>query len=391
MKVALVSFRFLAPGGVETNVWETAVGLRRAGADVTVFAGDLYDEGRWERRTDRPARVDGVAIEWFPTVRRMIPFVTMPMFPGLIDGLARVGPDIVHAHSHRYGHVLQSALYCAAGRAALVVSAHYHPADRRESTVKRVLLRGQDVLFGATAYRIARRIVVETERERRLLRPFAPAGKIVTIPPGIDVDAWKAEESMETPFPLPPRYVLYAGRIAPNKGLELLLSALATVPAPRRPALVLMGRDWGERARLQAEAARLGIAPQVHWLGHVHSRADYRAVFRRAAAFVLPSEWEAFGIVLLEAMAAGTPIVATSVGGVPEVLQEGRCGRLVPFGDATALARAIVEVDTDAAGTQALVEQARRRVEGFTWERAISRHLELYRGLRAGRRSTPAA
>lgn len=391
MKVALVTFRFLAPGGVETNVLETAQRLRRAGVEVTVFAGDLFDESRWERRRDRPESVDGIAVRWFPVVKRQIPFVTMPMFPGLVPALARADPDVVHAHSHRYGHVLQSALYSLGSRTPLIVSAHYHPADRRENAWKRMLLRGQDLAFGSTAYRVARRVVVETELERELVRPFAPATRLRVIPPGIDLDAWKADSGTELPFPVPSRYLLYAGRIAPNKGLEMLVRALALIPAERRLALVLMGRDWGMRERLEAEAAGLGVAGQLHWLGHVDRPAVWREVFRRAHAFVLPSEWEAFGLVLLEAMAAGVPIVATGVGGVPEVLEGGRCGRIVPYGDPAALARALTEVDGQPEETRETVGRASSRVEQFTWDRSVQRHLELYRELLDGRRTTPAA
>jgi len=94
---------------------------------------------------------------------------------------------------------------------------------------------------------------------------------------------------------------------------------------------------------------------------------------------VLPSEWEAFGLVLLDAMAAGTPIVATAVGGVPDVLDEGRAGRLVPYDDSPALAAALRSVLEDPDTTRRLVRTATDRVLGFDWAESVARHRALYR------------
>jgi glycosyltransferase involved in cell wall biosynthesis len=153
-------------------------------------------------------------------------------------------------------------------------------------------------------------------------------------------------------------------------------------PAERIPTFI-MGRDWGMRPGLELQARRLGIEHDLIWLGHVEDPSIYRAVFRRAAAFLFPSEWEAFGLVLLEAMAAGVPIVATAVGGVPEVLDGGRAGRLVPYGDPDALAAGIREALGSPEKSAALVAVGRRRVQNFSWDRVIEDHLALYRELAA--------
>lgn len=381
MRVAHVTLRFDAPGGVETNVREVAKGLRSAGDDVTVFASDLYDEARWERRSDWAPVVDGVPVRRFPVEKRVIPFVTMPMMGGLIDALAHEHFDVVHAHSHRYGHVLEAAACARRRKVPFVVSTHYHPADRAETALKRGLLRGQDVLFGMTAYRTADALVVETELEARLVREFAPSDAIRVIPPGVDLEAWGSSEADVPPPGLPERYLLYAGRVAPNKGLPLLLRALARIPPAERPVLVLMGRDWGERAALERLASELQLGAYVRWLGHVDSPAEYRGVVRGARLLVLPSEWEAFGLVLLEAMAAGVPVLATAVGGVPEVLAQGTAGRLVPYGDIDALARAVPTLLTDEEERRRLVEAGRARVRDLTWSKAVERHRALYREL----------
>lgn len=385
MKVAHVLLRFDAPGGVETNVREVARRLRAAGEDVEVFASDLYNESGWERRDDYAPIVDGVPVHRFPVRKRLAPGLTMPMMVGLIDALAESDADVIHAHSHRYGHVLQAAAVSDRLGIPLVVSTHYHPADRREPPLKRGLLGIQDVVFGMTAYRTARALVVQTDREGALVRKFAPATKLRTIAPGIDLAAWSTPEADRTDgLDLPKEYFLFVGRIASNKGLPTLLDALERLgPNARRP-LVLMGRDWGERAHLESEARRRGISDSVRFLSHVDGAAAYRGVIRRARALVLPSEWEAFGLVLLEAMVAGTPVVATAVGGVPEVLEGGRAGRLVPYGNPDALARTLRAVLEEPRETEALRAVALERVRGFDWSVTVERHRALYREV-AGR------
>ena len=380
MKVAHVLLRFDAPGGVETNVHEVTRRLRAAGEEVEVYASDLYDEGRWERRSEYRPVVDGVPVHRFPVRKRLVPGLTMPMMVGLIDALSESGADVIHAHSHRYGHVLEAAAVAERLRIPLVVSTHYHPADRREPPLKRGLLRVQDVGFGMTAYRVARALVVQTDREASLVREFAPARKLRTIAPGIDLAAWShPKEDMPSGLDLPEPFFLFVGRVASNKGLPTLLDAFARLTLNPRPALVFMGRDWGERSRLEARARELGISNSVRFLDHVASDAAYRGVIRRARALVLPSEWEAFGLVLLEAMVAGTPIVATEVGGVPEVLDHGRAGRLVPYGDPVALAAALSAVSDDPSGTAARRSVALERVRQFDWSETVARHRALYR------------
>ena len=380
MKVVHVTLRFDAPGGVETNVRELAGRTKAAGDEVEVFASDLYDEAGWERRSDFRSLVDGVPVRRFPVRRKLVPIVTLPMMVGLIDALATSGADVIHAHSHRYGHVLQAAAVASARHIPLVVSTSYHPPDRRETLRNRAVFRLVDVGFGVSAYRVARAIVVQSAREARLVREFAPASSVRIVPPGVDLAEWSSpERDRAEGIALPDEYLVFAGRVASNKGLPNLLRAIARLPAPTRRPLVFLGSDWGERAALEALAAQLGIGELLHWVGYLADRRAYRAVLRGARALVLPSEWEAYGFVLLEAMAARTPIVATSVGAVPEVLDQGRAGLLVPYGDLPALSEALRSIVEDPNGARTRVEHGWKKVQELDWARSTERFRALYR------------
>jgi glycosyltransferase involved in cell wall biosynthesis len=384
MRIAQVTLRFDAPGGVETTVREISRRLVLKGEQVAVYASDLYDEGRWERREQFAPSVDGVPVHRFPVYKRLIPGLTMPLMVGLVEALNAAPLDLIHAHSHRYGHVLEAAAVARARELPLVVSAHYHPPHPGEPAMKRGLLRLQDQAFGVAVYRTARAIIVETDHEAQQVAEFAPEDRIRVIPPGIDLGTWRERPGASAPEGLPERFLLFAGRIASNKGLVSLVEALALVPPAERWPLVLMGRDWGYRQEVVDAAARAGVSDRLVWLDHIDDPAVYRAVYRRASAFVLPSEYEAFGLVLLEAMAVGLPVVATAVGGVPEVLEGGRAGRLVKPGDPNVLAEAIRAVAGDPKRTRELASAASQRVELFSWERAVSGLRELYGSLTAG-------
>jgi glycogen synthase len=380
VKVVHVTLRFDAPGGVETYVRELARRQRAAGDDVEVFASDLYDEAHWDRRSGYAATVDGVPVRRFPVHRRLIPNLNLPLLVGLVDALADSGADVIHAQSHRYGHVLQAAAVASRCDIPLVVSTSYHPPDHRDPARTRAILRLVDVGFGMSAYRVARAVAVQSELERRLLSEFAPAERLRLIPPGVDLEEWAhPDRDSAASLGLPSEYDLFVGRVAANKGLADLVRAVASVPEPERRPLVIMGADWGERAPLESLIARLGLAHRVTFLGHVGERSTYRAVIRGAHAFVLPSEWEAYGFVLLEAMVAGVPIVATSVGAVPEVLEGGRFGRLVAYGDPEGLALALRSVSRDAEGTRTRVSAARAHIQGRDWSVCSERFRALYR------------
>ena len=380
MKIVHITLRFDSPGGVETTVREVARRQKAAGDEVEVFASDLVDEAGWVRATEFRAEVDGVPVRRFPVRKQLLPHLTLPTMVGLVDALAGSGADVLHAHSHRYGHVLQAAAVARRQRIPLVVSTHYHPADAWEPAWKKGFLRVEDVGFGASAYRVARALVVESELEARLVGEFAPRDRVRVVPPGITLEEWRDPASDRASGPtLPAGYLLFVGRIASNKGLPTLFDALARLPPAERPPLVLMGPPWGENAALEARARELGIADCLVWLGQVADRRAYRATLRGARALVLPSAWEAFGLVLLEAMAARVPIVATAVGAVPEVLEGGRAGRLVPYGDPAALADAIRAVGGEPEGTARAVDRGADRVRSFDWATSVERLRAVYR------------
>ncbi|MEW6045684.1 MAG: glycosyltransferase family 4 protein [Bacillota bacterium] len=172
-----------------------------------------------------------------------------------------------------------------------------------------------------------------------------------------------------------------AARLEPQKGVHVLLEALRLLP-PRHPEFhcVIMG-DGSERARLEARVRESGLEQRVFFTGKVVGASRW---FTQCDIVCLPSLDEALPLSIIEAMAAGCAVVATSVGGIPEVVRDGVDGLLVPPGDPEALARALSRLASDPKTRARMQRAARARYEeAFTARRMAARTLEIYRRLSA--------
>ncbi|WP_448621626.1 glycosyltransferase family 4 protein [Geodermatophilus sp. URMC 65] len=187
----------------------------------------------------------------------------------------------------------------------------------------------------------------------------------------------RAELGLPADVPL----VALVGRIEEQKGVDHLVRAAVPVVARVPEAHFVVVGDGTRRPEMERLAAELGVADRVHFTGWRHDLAD---VARAVDVLALPSRWEAFGIVNLEAMAAAKPVVGFAVEGVPEVVVHGETGLLSPPGATDRLAEDLVRVLTDPELAARLGEAGRRRfTECFTPEPMVRQHVELYERLLA--------
>ncbi len=163
--------------------------------------------------------------------------------------------------------------------------------------------------------------------------------------------------------------------------LQPLLEAFSRIAGDHPDlSLLLVGEDGGEAAALKEDIRRHDLQGRARWVGFVPDESLLSSACAEATALVLPSEYEAFGLVLLEALAQGTPVVASRVGGIPEIVQDGRNGRLVPPSDVSALAAALRELLSDPRRARAMGEWGRTHtVPRFTWDRVADELAEVYR------------
>jgi glycosyltransferase involved in cell wall biosynthesis len=180
------------------------------------------------------------------------------------------------------------------------------------------------------------------------------------------------------PAPLPgaPRLAI-VGRLIPIKGHDVLFRALAAVRGDLPELTLEVAGDGPLDPELRSAVTRLGLDDVVSFVGHV---ADVVPVFERAEVVVVPSFGEGFGMVALEAMERGRPVIASAVGGLPEIVEDGRTGVLVPAGHVDALAVAIRELAGDRGRAAVLGTSGRARaLEEFSQERCTERVAKLYR------------
>lgn len=368
-------------GGVEQMCRQLAAEYRRRGMGVGVLTN------RWPRSLPRHEGVDGVPVHRL--AMRVAGGSAKSKLTAAATGwavrrqmmalLRAFRPDVLHVHC-----VSVNAAYAVAAGAALrvplVVTLHGEltmDATRlfeREPWARRVLRATLDAADAVTA--VSGQTLAEAERWYG--RPFGSRGRVVYN--GID----PAGAAAAVPWPHPRPYFLAIGRHVPQKGFDVLLRAFATVArdAGWSRDLILAG-DGAEHAGLRQLAADLGVGDRVAFPGRVDHATACR-LFAGCDGFVLPSRLEPFGIVNLEAMAAGKAVVATRVGGVPEVVVDGATALLVPADDVGALAAAVRRVAADAPLRARLGAAGRARAAAFAWANVADEYLAAYRSAGGG-------
>ncbi|MGI0129184.1 MAG: glycosyltransferase family 4 protein [Thermoplasmata archaeon] len=390
MKVAQLSTRYPpGPGGVERHVAELAHRLGARGHSVDVFTTELYREFPMQRLAATVPREERAA---FGMVHRLgvwsLPGeLHYPFFRGLGGALARARPEILHVHTYGTNQASAARRYRGRTGTPFVLTAHFHPVWSIHGGWLRHRIRGfYDRRLAGPVLEAASRVIVQTREEERLLRSLGLAlPPLAIIPPGyspLPVPPPGASPFRDR-FRLPGPFALFVGRLASNKGLVDLLPAFAALSRDDPDAhLVVIGEDGGMRESLEARVRGLGLGARVHFLGHLGDEALLAAAYREATFTVLPSEYEAFGLVLLESLAQGTPVIATRVGGIPEFIEDDRSGILVPPGQVTPLAEAMRRLWADPALAKRLGRHGRTEVvPRYTWDRAVDELEVVYRGV----------
>jgi glycosyltransferase involved in cell wall biosynthesis len=229
------------------------------------------------------------------------------------------------------------------------------------------------------AYAAAHHVVANSQAAAaRLVRERVPRDRIGVIANGLDLTGYAPRLALRTV-----RRLITVARLRPEKRHNILLDAAARL-AGRHPDIEfqIVG-DGGELPALMAQCERLGIASRVRFLGH---RDDVTALLGGADLFVLPSRSEAFPNGVLEAMASSLPVVACAVGGVPELVEDGRTGLLVPPDDPDALAEAISALVADPPRAWAFGRAGREAVEArYSFEKMTNGFERLYLSLLASK------
>ncbi|MDT0632207.1 glycosyltransferase family 4 protein [Rubrivirga litoralis] len=359
MRIALFSpaSRDAVQGGAESVFAALAASFAAEGHDVTrihagrTFHRDLADGGPvWSVPLERSRTWRGLAR---PRSATRVPLSALR----LARCLRSARPDVVNVHFVDALAAYVLALQPLFGY-RVVLTAHGSDVLRPRSEVHAALV--PRLLDRADA------VIAVSGEVGDHVRSVAPSACVSVIQNGVDLAFWSGGAGWE---PTPGR-IVQVGTLRAVKGQDVMLRALARL-RDRLPSarLDLIG-DGPARDRLQALADELGVADAVTFVGRVPSD-EIRERLRTAAVSALPSRSEGLPLTLLEAMAVGTPVVASAVGGIPETAGVPPCAVLVPPEDPERLASALLSVLTDSEEAQALADRAAERVEAFSWSRVV--------------------
>jgi glycosyltransferase involved in cell wall biosynthesis len=401
MRVLMLSdFYWPFLGGVEQHVRRLSHALTARGHEVAVAtlgngelpAFELDDRVRvyrlqsttqrasWLfRRADRP---------WAP------PFPDPEVTAGLRRVLRQETPDVVHGHDW----LARAFLPLKLGHPAkFVISLHYYTLSCAK---KSLMYHGQPCsgpgarkcLECATAhYGLPKGVAVVTSNwafaaaERASVDMFLPVsrataaanglaeGPRVTVIPNFMPDLHRPsgdQSAYTSQLPREP-FLLFVGDLRRDKGLEVLLAAYAGLPSA--PPLVLIGKVWPETPAIWPANVRV----LQNWPNEA-----VLAAWRRCLLGIVPSIWpEPFGIVVIEALAAGRPVIGSNIGGIPDILANGEAGVLVPPGDVLALRQSITDLLADTERRERLGRAAQRRAEAFEAAAVVPQIEQVYAGL----------
>jgi len=394
------------PGGVATHQVHLAAGLAAAGIDApllatnTCVAPQAWRAARGHAnfplsRMTRPARARReylAAVGPFRAARYAAYLALHPQLGSrrevLLNTLwyrhflAEVRPDVIHVQ-----HPLERCSYVRlvqqleGWRLPLIVTAHSLFGEHDARTIETRMapnLRAADRVIAVSGHIADQAVELGVERSRlRVIRS------------GVDIDRFRPRDRASARRRLgvaeSTRLMLFVGNLEPRKQVDVLIRAVVEVRR-RIPAAELVIVGSGESAGVldQTEALlrltrNLDLLAAVHFVGRVDEQRllDYYAA---ADVFALPSSSEAQGIVALEAMACGLPVVATAVGGLLETVDDGRTGHLVPSGDVAALAEGVLALLENEPYRQEIAANARMAVEqDFSWPHAVAATIEVYR------------
>ena len=362
-----------APGGAETVVKAYSEGLLAKGHKVEVVTTDLYTETPFVKKK-MPSEVGGVPVSRHSafTVSGEAHYV---LAPGMVKSFLSKKADIIHTHSYGYFQNHAGWIREKLQSTPWVITPHFHPSWSMWGGAKRRTLRDfYDSKIGKSTMESADLITCVSKHERDML--ISEIGidhnNIKIIYNGIHWDDWQ-----EVPDPnifrdkypeITDKFVLFAGRLATNKGLSDLIKAMSLLDSNNFD-LVLMGADMGLSNDLKKEAKSMNV--RAHIIGHVDDIL-YRSALSAAEVMVLPSEYEAFGIVLLEAAAAETPVIGTRVGGIPEAMSDGENGFLVDYKNPNMLAERLSELLADENLCKRMGENGREFSSDFSWSSIVN-------------------
>ena len=368
MRIALLVDAFRSLGGIEEIVDYLAVEFIRSGHQAIVISTPNFEPGceRTPRTTAECVYVE-IPSRKAVSLRHLERLVKQPEATALIDHLRRWRPDIVNTHIWQWDKFATVADACRAAGIPFVQSFDTDEWGRGKLGLKplRALDRAADIT------------VLSEAVKRNLAMVTGAISSAHVIIGGVDCESAAAAP----PYRRDRAYVFAAARLdLRHKAIDVLIDAFAAVAGDFPQFDLLIAGDGPDRAKLVAQIEYAGLGSRVEMLGAL-AHSDLWTLYKGATVFAMPSRsGEAMGLIFLEAMACGIPVIATRSGGIPEIMPDGRAGLLIDHAEQGELARAIGRLLDDPALASRMGRTGRELAAAkYSWTAIAQRFLEVYR------------
>ena len=392
LKVAMATFEYSpARGGIGSHAFHLSNSLAELGTSVDIFT--------CTPSSSIPTPHQKITIHQVPFIHAPVVFSTYFGENAVARFLPRQDSfDVFHSH---YGLFSASGKTLRRIKIPKIATMHGTWKSERISSLQAGLVNmGGFELVGfltnrflefyeKVALRAFDRIITVSEYNRReLLNSYGSgadlAAKVTVIPSGVDTDQFKPRsasylEKYRDHLQIDDKFVLlYVGRLVARKGITDLLSAMSSLARMKSEVVLIIVGSGHLKNWLMRRAWKLRIASRVIFLGSARME-DLPFLYSLSDLFVLPSYYEAQGIVILEAMASGVPIISTWAGGIPEMVTNGRNGLLVNAGDPSSLVNAVISLMENSGLRREMANNNRERALEHDWKLIARRVDEAYR------------
>lgn len=377
MKVVHITSEFPPPilGGGGYHVYNLTKELCKRGVDVKVFAGDITStKAPWKTHIEKV--FGDVSVFRIPVIN--IPGRVYSLTPSLTTLLLREEAGLFHAHGYQFFPSDIAAVVSKLRHIPLILTLHGFPRGFYDFVHR--LYRWS--IGNYTLRNVTKFIAVSNQVARDFAAIGVPKNRIKVIPNGINLDDYTnmpGGKKFRERYGLEDKKIILAiGRLEKIKGFEYLIMALPKISEQiSNVKIVIAGPEFNYGNELRRLSKEISVKKDVIFSG-LMDKDDKKEALAAADVIVVPSIYEGFGIVLLEAMAAGKPVIATKTGAAPEIIEDGMTGLLVEIGNSEQLASLITKVLKNNRFAKELSVNAKIKVEKYDWKRITSEVLRLY-------------
>jgi glycosyltransferase involved in cell wall biosynthesis len=378
--VQICPFFYPVKGGVEEHVLQISKNLTKKGHNVTIFTSDSLRNGRIKQKFEK---IEGLEVFRFTTIFSFGDFGKF--WPGFIIKLIRENYDLVHVHSYRHFHTILAGFIGKLKNKPCILTTHspFHPLHTR-NLFSKIFVIMYDYFFKFFVDKLFSKVITITTFENNYFGHLSMR-RIVTIPNGIDERIFKKIERSKylrvmKKFGLnkKDKIILFVGRVHPTKGLEFLVKVLNEVKQ-NSLRVVIVGpiQDMEYFEKLNKIIKEHKLSDKVVFTGFI-TEEEKLTLYDISKIFFLPSIYEPFGIVILEAFARGKPVIAVDSDGPRFLINHGENGFLVKYGDAESASKYIRLLLGNRKLYKKISVNNIKKAKQFTWNKIVKKIIKVY-------------